>query len=128
MKIQIFVMAAGMAGILITCPGCAKDFENQPSIETAVWTSSQPAASDSIEGKLLAKGKTWTKISGDIVVGSYVEDILEQRLDQPVGRGAIGKVVALGKDENDRTYAKVDFGRHYVVGIYESELSLVSIE
>jgi len=47
-------------------------------------------------------------------------------LDQPQGRGAIGKVTSVGTS-NGRQYAMVDFGRGYSVGIYFSELSAVNV-
>ncbi len=81
----------------------------------------------SIEEQLIADGKTWTRVSGEITVGSYVEDILVGRLNQPAGRGSIGKVVSLGMD-NDRAYAMVDFGRGYTIGIYLTELSLLLVQ
>ncbi len=92
------------------------------------WSSADPAASDSVEGKLRAQGKHWLKTPGDITVGSYVQDTLEGRTGQPQGRGAIGKVVALGSDGNGAQGASVDFGRGYVAGIHLSELSLVTVE
>jgi len=90
-----------------------------------VWTSSDVASSGSVEGQLRASGQTWAKVSGTPVVGSYVQDILEGRMDQPQGRGAIGKVTSLGNNGVD--YAMVDFGNGYSVGINLSELSLVSV-
>ena len=55
-----------------------------PSMDQRVirdgWSSSQAAAADSVEGQLRSQGKHWTKTSGEIKVGAYVQDILEGRL------------------------------------------------
>src|SRR5689334_8448762 len=80
---------------------------------TAVWTAAQPAAPGSVEAKLRARGKTWTRTNDEIKPGSYVQDTLEGRLNQPIGRGAIGKVVFVAKGDNDQLDAMVDFGRGY---------------
>ncbi|MDB5259155.1 MAG: peptidase [Candidatus Taylorbacteria bacterium] len=99
-----------------------------PVVQTQyVWHSTDPAASDSVEGQLRAQGKTWTKSYGTIIAGSYVQDILEGRLDQPRGRGAIGKVTSVSYNANGQLDATVDFGRGYSVGIHASELSLLSV-
>ncbi len=82
---------------------------------------------DSVEGQLRSQGKRWARASGEITVGAYVQDILEGRLDQPEGRGAIGKVVSISTGDNGVAAATVDFGRGYSVGINLSELSLVSV-
>jgi hypothetical protein len=94
--------------------------------EGSHWTSSEIAAPDSVEGKLRSQGKRWVR-TGGITVGAYVQDIFEGRLDQPKGRGAIGKVVSLSKGGDGKPVAMVDFGRGYTVGIFLSELCLVSI-
>ncbi|HSY42545.1 MAG TPA: hypothetical protein VK811_01455 [Candidatus Acidoferrum sp.] len=86
------------------------------------------AAADSVEGQLRTAGKGWIKATGEIKAGSYVQDILEGRLNQPLGRGAIGKVVYVAFGDGGQLDAMVDFGRGYRVGIHESELSLVNIE
>jgi hypothetical protein len=91
------------------------------------WTSSQLAAADSIEGQLRSQGKRWVQTTGEINVGAYVQDILEGRLDQPRGRGAIGQVVSISTGNNDVPAAEVDFGRGYSVGINLSELALVNV-
>jgi hypothetical protein len=85
----------------------------------------EPAAADSVEGQLAAQGKTWKRINVPIVPGTYVEDILEGRLNQPKGRGRIGKVTAVAPDG---AAATVDFGRGYSPGIFLRELSPVGIE
>ncbi len=99
-----------------------------PAQASPAWSSSDPAAPDSVEGQLHAKGKQWVKTSGDITVGSYVQDILEGRMNQPERRGAIGKVTAVSTGDNGIAAATVDFGRGYVTGINLSELSLVTVE
>jgi hypothetical protein len=96
--------------------------------QNEVWTSDQPAAPDSEEGRLRAEHKKWTKIEGEIHVGDYVQDVLEPRLNQPKGRGAIGKVTAISPPGAPPPAADVDFGRGYVAGINLSELSLVNVE
>ena len=94
---------------------------------TPPWTSSQVAAADSVEGQLRSQGKHWVKTPGEITVGAYVQDRLEGRLDQPKGRGAIGKVISISTGEDGPKAATVDFGRGYSPGINLSELSLVSV-
>jgi hypothetical protein len=96
--------------------------------KTGIWTSDQPAAADSVQGKLQADGKKWVRTTGEIKVGTYVQDILDPRSDQPEGRGAIAKVISVSKGDNGQPVAQVDFGRDYRTGINESELSPVSIE
>jgi hypothetical protein len=124
------------AGLLLA--GCSSDKNRavctcqQPkgfSISDGVhrWSSSEKAAPDSIEGKLRSQGKHWTRVPGTVSVGSYVQDILEGRLDQPIGRGAIGKVLALNESSNSVLAAKVDFGRGYSVPLNVSEISLVKV-
>lgn len=56
-----------------------------------------------------------------------MQDILEGRLQQPKGRGAIGTVVSVDMGNHGVPVATVDFGRGYTVGIYLSELSVVSV-
>jgi len=91
------------------------------------WTSSEVAAADSVQGQLQAQGKQWVRTTSEIAVGAYVQDLLEGRLDQPMGRGAIGKVVSISTGNNNVKVAVVDFGRDYSVAISLSELSLVSV-
>ena len=85
------------------------------------------AAPDSVEGQLRSEGQRWQRTAGRIGVGSYVEDILPGRLQQPKGRGHIGKVKSFFVDENGRAVAMVDFGRGWVVGIFMPELSPIRI-
>lgn len=81
-----------------------------------------------MEGKLRSEGQRWVRNPGEITVGAYVQDILEGRLDQPKGRGAIGKVVSLLPSGTDgKPGAMVDFGRDYTVPINLSELALVRV-
>jgi hypothetical protein len=89
------------------------------------WTSREAAAPGSVEGQLRSRGKHWVLATGEITVGAYVQDILEDRLEQPKGRGAIGKVVSVSTGDNGKPVATVDFGRDYSVGIFFSELSPV---
>jgi hypothetical protein len=89
------------------------------------WTADQAAAADSVEGQLRSQGKHWVRTTGEFAVGSYVEDMLGGRLNQPLGRGAIGKVAALTENESGAPCAQVDFGRGHVAGIMLKELSLI---
>lgn len=90
------------------------------------WTSAEVAAPDSIEGQLRSQGKRWDLSACPIDVGTYVLDTLEGRLNQPVGRGAIGKVLSISIVCEKRV-ATVDFGRGYCADIYFSELCSVGI-
>jgi hypothetical protein len=80
-----------------------------------------PPAADSVEGQVRAGGKSWERTQDPVQSGIYVEDILQGRLNQPQGRGALGKVTAtdvfIGLD-----HAWVDFGRGCVEHIRVSEL------
>jgi len=82
-------------------------------------------AADSVEGKLRSEGKTWERRAGEPEIGGYVQDILEGRLGQPQGRGSIGKVLAIGPNNDGNPCASVDFGRGYVAGIMFRELSRI---
>ena len=106
---------------------CKKQDVQTDTDNTPPWTSSQAAAADSVEGQLRSQGKHWVKTTGEITTGAYVQDTLEGRLDQPEGRGAIGKVVSVSTDANGQKAAKVDFGQKYSVPISFSELSLVKV-
>ena len=97
----------------------------RPGPMRGTWTSSEAAAADSVEGQLRSQGKHWFRTTGEITVGAYVQDILEGRLGQPRGRGAIGKVVSIAPGEGNETAAQVDFGRGYIAGIILPELSLI---
>ncbi len=112
---------------MIFLAACKKQSVQTDTGNTPPWTSSQAAAADSVEGQLRAQGKHWVKTAGEITTGAYVQDILEGRLDQLEGRGAIGKVVSVSTGDNGQKVAKVDFGRGYSVGISLTELSLVKI-
>jgi hypothetical protein len=89
--------------------------------------ASDIAAADSVEGQLRAEGTKWERTRAQMSVGSYVQDILQGRRDQPAGRGQIGKVASLYVDEQGRAVARVDFGRGWIVGIFTSELSPIRI-
>ena len=95
-------------------------------IPLITWYSSQVAGKGSLEAKLRDLGWSWVLRDGAIERRSYVQDILEGRLGQPEGRGAIAKVVSL-ETSDGQPYANVDFGRGYTVGIFLRELSLVEI-
>jgi hypothetical protein len=101
---------------------------HQNDYPLVTWYSSQVAGKGTFEAKIRNKGWCWIPVVGEISRHSYVQDILEGRLNQPEGRGAIAKVESLGIDANNgQPYAIVDFGRGYSVGIYLSELSLIEI-
>jgi hypothetical protein len=106
--------------------GCVEHIRTSELCPVRVFMA-DVAAPDSVEGQLRSGGKRWERTRGEISVGSYVEDVLQGRLEQPAGRGAIGKVVSIYVDEQGRAVAKVDFGRGWVVGIFPSELALVRV-
>jgi len=60
---------------------------------------------------------------GQIVVGMYVQDTLEGRLNRPKGRGRIGKVVSIEPYAEGRLGATMDFGRGYVTHSFLTELT-----
>lgn len=121
------VVVLSAMSFLAACKKQGVPTDTTDTTDTPPWTSSQAAAADSIEGQLRAQGKRWEKTAGDIKAGAYVQDTLEGRLNQPEGRGAIGKVVSVSTDNNGQQVATVDFGRKYSVPISFSELSLVNI-
>ena len=86
----------------------------------------EPALPGSIEYSLTTNNVTWVLSSDPITIGTYVQDLLTDRLDQPVGRGSIGIVTATGFDgDYNQMAAIVDFGRDYSAGIVFSELSAI---
>jgi len=92
----------------------------------------EPGLPGSVEYSVLSNGQTWIQSADPIAVGSYVQDLLTDRLDQPDGRGSIGIVTdifpATGFDSPDPVNAAtVDFGRDYSVGIVFPELSAIQI-
>ena len=88
----------------------------------------EPALPGSIEYSLGTNNETWALSSAPITIGTYVEDLLTDRLGQPVGRGSIGIVTDTGFDADyNEMAAMVDFGRDYSAGIVFSELSAVEI-
>ena len=88
----------------------------------------EPAFPGSIEYSLIANNNTWVLTSDPITIGTYVQDLLTYRLDQPVGRGAIGIVTDTSFDPDyNEMAATVDFGRDYSVGIVFPELSAIQI-
>jgi hypothetical protein len=123
-----FIIPAVMVMAAMTfLVACKKQSVPADTTDTPPWTSSQAAAADSVEGQLRAQGKRWEKTAGDITAGAYVQDALEGRLNQPEGRGAVGKVVSVSTDANGQKVATVDFGRSYSVPISFPELLLVKI-
>jgi len=124
---RLIVPAVVVLSAMAFLAACKKQSVQADTDNTPPWTSSQVAAADSVEGQLRVQGKHWVKITGEIKAGAYVQDTLEGRLNQPEGRGAIGKVVSVSTDANGQKVAKMDFGRNYSVPISFSELSLVNI-
>src|SRR3954451_8689622 len=60
----------------------------------------EPALPGSIEYSLINNSQTWIDIPDAITVGSYVEDLLTSRANQPAGRGMVGIVTATGFDQD----------------------------
>jgi hypothetical protein len=88
----------------------------------------EPGLPGSIEYSVLSNHQTWIETSDPITTGSYVEDLLTGRVNQPVGRGSIGIVTDTSFDPDyGEMAAMVDFGRDYSVGIVFSELSTIQI-
>src|SRR3954451_23697324 len=88
----------------------------------------EPGLPGSIEYTVLSNNQTWIHTSDPITTGSYVEDLLTDRLNQPDGRGSIGIVTNTGFDADYGVMAAtVDFGRSYSVGIVFPELSPIQI-
>lgn len=88
----------------------------------------EPGAPGSIEYMVITNNETWVLTPDPINVGTYVQDMLTDRLNQPDGRGAIGIVTSTGFDPDyNQMAAVVDFGRDYSSGIVFSELSAIEI-
>ena len=88
----------------------------------------QPALPGSIEYSLISSNQSWIETSDPITIGTYVEDLLTDRSNQPEGRGLIGIVTDTGFDEDYGVMAAmVDFGRDYSVGIVFPELTAVQV-
>src|SRR3954454_13606852 len=58
----------------------------------------EPALPGSIEYSVLNNNQTWIQTTDPITVGTYVQDLLTDRNNQPVGRGSIGIVTDTGFD------------------------------
>lgn len=127
MKMTIILLAVAAAASTMFLTACNKRATKTGPEEVTTWTSEQVAAADSVEGQLRSQKKHWAQTTGEITAGAYVQDILEPRMNQPKGRGAIGKVLSVSTGDTGVEAAKVDFGRGYSVGINLSELSLVEI-
>lgn len=88
----------------------------------------EPALPGSIEYSLINNNQSWIETSDPITTGSYVVDLLTDRLDQPVGRGLVGVVTGTGFDSDYGVMAAtVYFGRDNSVGIVFPELSPIKI-
>src|SRR6478609_9014073 len=79
---QPFLRASQMAGIAIVLL----------ALSSAAFAQIEPALPGSVEDSLTSNGQWWIETSDPIVTGSYVEDLLTDRLSQPEGRGLIGIV------------------------------------
>jgi hypothetical protein len=98
------------------------------ALGSTAFAQIEPALPGSIEYSLISNSESWIEASDPITTGTYVEDLLTDRLNQPVGRGYIGIVASTGFDQNyNEMAATVDFGRNYSVGIVFSELTAVQI-
>jgi serine/threonine protein kinase len=88
----------------------------------------EPAAPGSIEAAIRANQEHWVAAGGDIGVGDYVADMLNGRLDQPQGRGMIGRVLSMVPQAPGRApVATVDFGQGHQPVIFLSELARVHV-
>ena len=98
------------------------------ALSSTAWAQIEPALPGSVEYSLLSNNQSWIETANPIDIGSYVEDLLTGRLNQPDGRGYIGIVTGTGFDQDyNEMAATVDFGRNYSVGIVFSELTAVQI-
>ncbi|EEF57357.1 cadherin-like domain-containing protein [Pedosphaera parvula] len=103
-------------------------FSELSAIDVVPVGQIEPAAPGSIEYSLTSSNYTWVQTSDTITNGSYVIDLLTDRLNQPAGRGAIGIVLYTAWDADyNQMAAMVDFGRGYSAGIVFSELSAVHV-
>lgn len=95
---------------------------------TAMANQIEPAAPGSVEYDLTSQNITWVTTSDPITDGTYVLDLLTDRLGQPTGRGAIGIVTSTSWDPDyNEMAATVDFGNNYSAGIVFPELSAVEL-
>ncbi|MGA2556298.1 MAG: hypothetical protein ABSG04_08490 [Verrucomicrobiota bacterium] len=102
------------------------DNQPRPWMAGRIAPIGEAAAPDSVEERLRSEGRSWEMAPGPVQPGAYVKDILQGRMDQPEGRGTIGKVTSVdqfGGVDN----AWVDFGRGCVKHIHSSELCPVKI-
>jgi hypothetical protein len=98
------------------------------ALGSAALAQIEPGLPGSIEYTVLSNNQTWIQTTDPITTGSYVEDLLTDRLNQPDGRGSIGIVTATGFDPDYGVMAAtVDFGRAYSAGIVFPELSAIQI-
>ena len=88
----------------------------------------EPALPGSVEYSLISNNQSWIATSDPITIGTYVQDLLTDRWNQPEGRGIIGIVTDTGFDSDYGVMAAtVDFGRNYSVGIVFPELTAVQV-
>src|SRR5262245_38958314 len=83
---------------------CATQILSIPIVLLALSSTAvaqiQPALPGSVEYSLLSSNQSWIETSDPIDIGTYVEDLLTDRSNQPDGRGIIGIVTATGFDED----------------------------
>lgn len=98
------------------------------ALSSTAFAQIEPALPGSIEYSLISNNQSWFRTSDPITTGTYVEDLLTDRSNQPEGRGLIGIVAYTGFDEDYGVMAAmVDFGRDYSVGIVFPELSALQV-
>ena len=98
------------------------------ALSSTAFAQIEPALPGSVEYSLISNNQSWFRTSDPITTGTYVEDLLTERWNQPEGRGLIGIVTATGFDQDYGVMAAmVDFGRDYSVGIVFPELTAVQI-
>ena len=78
---------------------------------STAWAQIEPGLPGSIEYSVLSNNQTWLQTTDPIATGTYVQDLLTDRLNQPDGRGSIGIVTDTGFDPDYGVMAAtVDFG------------------
>src|SRR6476660_6271934 len=81
------------------------------ALSSTAFAQIEPALPGSIEYSLISNNQSWFRTSDPITTGTYVEDLMTERWDQPTGRGIIGIVAYTTFDEDYGVMAAmVDFG------------------
>ena len=98
------------------------------ALSSTAFAQIEPALPGSVEYSLISNNQSWFRTSDLITTGTYVEDLLIDRSNQPEGRGLIGIVAYTAFDQDYGVMAAmVDFGRDYSVGIVFPELTAVQV-